>query len=126
MLPPGIDLGYAVKANPMPAVVHHLSGLVDHFDVASAIELRTALNTTVQPSRVSFAAPGKVPAELCQAVAGGVTIEMESATEARRLFEIGECPGIRPQVAIRVKPRLRDQGFGDADGWRPSAIRGRR
>ena len=47
VLPPGIDLRYAVKANPMPAVVHHLSGLVDGFDVASALELRTALNTTM-------------------------------------------------------------------------------
>ena len=60
-LPAGIDLSYAIKANPMPAVVHHLSGLVDSFDVASALELRTALNTTMPPNRVSFAGPGKEP-----------------------------------------------------------------
>ncbi len=111
-LPPGIDLSYAVKANPMPAVVHHLSGLVDRFDVASALELRTALNTTVQPSRVSFAGPGKTPAELSQAVAAGVTIEMESATEAQRVTEIGERLGIRPQVAIRINPDFEIQGSG--------------
>ena len=40
-LPDGIDLSYAVKANPMPAVVQHLSSLVDCFDVASALEMRT-------------------------------------------------------------------------------------
>ena len=40
-LPSGIHLSYAMKANPMPAVVHHLCGLVDSFDVASALELRT-------------------------------------------------------------------------------------
>ena len=119
VLPPGIDLGYAVKANPMPAVVHHLSGLVDHFDVASALELRTALNTTMRPSRVSFAGPGKVPAELSQAVAAGVTIEMESATEARRLFEIGERLGIRPQVAIRVNPDFEIKGSGMRMGGGP-------
>ena len=119
VLPPGVDLGYAVKANPMPAVVHHLSGLVDHFDVASALELRTALNTTVQPSRVSFAGPGKVPAELSQAVAAGVTVEMESATEARRLFEIGERLGIRPQVAIRVNPDFEIKGSGMRMGGGP-------
>lgn len=111
-LPPGIDLSYAVKANPMPAVVHHLSGLVDRFDVASALELRTALNTTVQPSRVSFAGPGKTPAELSQAVAAGVTIEMESATEAQRVTEIGERLGIRPQVAIRINPDFEIKGSG--------------
>ena len=33
-LPAEIQLSYAVKANPMPAVVQHLSGLVDSFDVA--------------------------------------------------------------------------------------------
>ncbi len=119
VLPPGIDLGYAVKANPMPAVVHHLSGLVDHFDVASALELRTALNTTVQPSRVGFAGPGKVPAELSQAVAAGVTIEMESATEARRLLEIGERLGIRPRVAIRVNPDFEIKGSGMRMGGGP-------
>ena len=31
-LPDGIKLNYAVKANPMPAVVQHLSGVVDGFD----------------------------------------------------------------------------------------------
>ena len=111
-LPPGIDLSYAVKANPMPAVVHHLSGLVDRFDVASALELRTALNTTVQPSRISFAGPGKTPDELSQAVAAGVTIEMESATEAQRVTEIGERLEIRPQVAIRINPDFQIKGSG--------------
>jgi diaminopimelate decarboxylase len=33
-LPADLHLSYAVKANPMPAVVQHLSGLVDGFDVA--------------------------------------------------------------------------------------------
>src|SRR6516225_2756081 len=61
-LPSGIHLSYAVKANPMPAVVHHLCGLVDSFDVASALELRTALNTTMPPMQISFAGPGKSPA----------------------------------------------------------------
>jgi diaminopimelate decarboxylase len=118
-LPSGIDLGYAVKANPMPAVVHHLSGLVDHFDVASALELRTALNTTVPPTRVSFAGPGKTPAELSQAVAAGVTVEMESATESRRLVETGQRLGIRPQVAIRVNPDFEIKGSGMRMGGGP-------
>jgi diaminopimelate decarboxylase len=111
-LPSGIDLSYAVKANPMPAVAHHLDGLVDSFDVASALELRTALNTTMPPSRVSFAGPGKTPAELSQAVAAGVTVEMESATEARRLVEIGQRLGIRPRVAVRVNPDFEIKGSG--------------
>jgi diaminopimelate decarboxylase len=111
-LSPGIDLSYAVKANPMPAVVHHLSGLVDSLDVASALELRAALNTTLPPSRVSFAGPGKSPGELRQAVAAGVTVELESSTEAQRLVEIGEQLGIRPRLAIRVNPDFEIKGSG--------------
>ena len=111
-LPVGIDLSYAVKANPMPAVVQHLSGLVDGFDVASALELRTALDTTVPANRISFAGPGKAPAELTQAVAAGVTIELESQTEADRVIEIGERLGLRPRVAVRVNPDFEVRGSG--------------
>jgi diaminopimelate decarboxylase len=118
-LPAGIELSYAIKANPMPAIVHHLSGLVDGFDVASALELRTALNTAMPPSLVSFAGPGKEPAELRQAVASGVTIELESATEARRVAEAGQQVGIRPVVAIRVNPDFAVKGSGMRMGGGP-------
>ena len=119
VLPRGIDLSYAVKANPMPAVVHHLRGVVDGFDVASALELRAALNTTMPPSRISFAGPGKTPAELRQAVAAGVTVEMESATEARRLAEIEQQLGIRCRVAVRVNPDFQVKGSGMRMGGGP-------
>ena len=118
-LPPGIDLSYAVKANPMPAVIHHLSGLVDGFDVASAVELRSSLNTPMSPDRVSFAGPGKTPAELRQAVASGVTVELESGTEARRLDEIGQRLGICPRVAVRVNPDFEVKGSGMRMGGGP-------
>src|SRR6185436_9653293 len=42
-MPAGIELHYAMKANPMPAVVEHLARLVDGLDVASAGELKVAL-----------------------------------------------------------------------------------
>lgn len=111
-LPPAVNLSYAIKANPMPAVVHHLSGLVDSFDVASALELRTALNTTLPPQRIHFAGPGKGIAELRQAVAAGATVELESGTEARRVVDIGQQLGLRPRVAIRVNPDFDIKGSG--------------
>jgi diaminopimelate decarboxylase len=118
-MPTRIELSYAVKANPMPAVVQHLSGLVDSFDVASALEMRTALDTPMPASHVSFAGPGKTPAELAQAVAAGVTIEMESETEADRVVEIGLRLGIRPRVAIRVNPSFEVKGSGMRLGGGP-------
>jgi diaminopimelate decarboxylase len=119
VLPPAVKLSYAVKANPMPAVVHHLSGLVDSLDVASALELRTALNTTVPPEHISFAGPGKGIHELRQAVAAGVTIELESGTEAQRVVDIGQQLGIRPRVAVRVNPDFGIKGSGMRMGGGP-------
>lgn len=118
-LPPAVSLSYAIKANPMPAVVHHLSGLVDSFDVASALELRTALNTTVPPQHISFAGPGKGINELRQAVAAGVTVELESGTEAQRVADIGQELGILPRVAIRVNPDFDVKGSGMRMGGGP-------
>lgn len=119
-LPPDMSLSYAVKANPMPAVVSHLATLVDAFDVASAGEMHTVLNTPTPPHRVSLAGPGKTPAELTQAVAAGVTIEMESATEAARLAAIGAELAIRPRVAVRVNPDFAVRGSGMRMGGGPS------
>ena len=118
-LPAGVDVSYAIKANPMPAVVQHLSGLVDSFDVASAAEMRTALDTPTPAERISFAGPGKTPEELAQAVAAGVTIEMESETEAERVMAIGDRLGIRPRVALRVNPDFQVKGSGMRLGGGP-------
>jgi len=103
-LPSAIHLHYAIKANPMPAVVQHLNGLVDGFDVASALEMMTALDTGMSPERISFAGPGKTRAELDQAIAAGVVLHLESETEMRTVAELAERKGIRPRVAIRVNP----------------------
>jgi AMP-binding enzyme/Pyridoxal-dependent decarboxylase, pyridoxal binding domain len=56
-------------------------------DVASGGELDIALDTPIRPAQVSFAGPGKTMAEVRRAVAAGVTVELESALEARRLVE---------------------------------------
>ncbi len=118
-IPADIDLRYALKANPMAAVVQHLSGVLDGFDVASAAEMRTALDTPMPAQMVSFAGPGKSFAELTQAVAAGVTIEMESETEASRVVAIGERLGIRPRVAVRVNPDFQVKGSGMRLGGGP-------
>src|SRR5215212_2823579 len=71
-LPKALKLSYAMKANPMPAIVQHLARRVDAIDVASALEMHVALDTPMPAEQISFAGPGKTMAEVWQAVAAGV------------------------------------------------------
>src|SRR5215470_11716173 len=75
-LPTTVALHYAIKANPMPAVVQHLAQRLDGFDVASAEEMKIALDTPIAPNHVSFAGPGKTAAELSRAVAAGIIVNL--------------------------------------------------
>ncbi|GAA1007814.1 pyridoxal-dependent decarboxylase, exosortase A system-associated [Acrocarpospora pleiomorpha] len=118
-LPDGVQLSYAVKANPMPALLQHVSGLVDGFDVASAGELRHALDTSTPAERISFAGPGKTVEELSQAIAAGVTVELESETELARVRAISAATGIRARVAFRVNPDFTVRGSGMRLGGGP-------
>lgn len=118
-LPERLELSYAMKANPMPAVVQHLAGLVDAIDVASAGELQVALDTPLPADRISFAGPGKTPAETRQAVAAGALIELESITEAQRVVQAGTELGLRPRVALRVNPDFAVKGSGMRMGGGP-------
>ncbi|WP_281300068.1 MULTISPECIES: pyridoxal-dependent decarboxylase, exosortase A system-associated [unclassified Iodidimonas] len=111
-LPPLVRLHYAIKANPMPAVVQHFAGLVDGFDVASANELDLALDTPMKADHISFAGPAKSDAELVRAIAGGITIELESEQEMIRTVKAGALLGITPRVAVRVNPDFKLRGSG--------------
>ena len=119
ILPPRVELSYAMKANPMPAVVQHLATRVDRIDVASGLELTAALDSTIDPGKVSFAGPGKSPAEIRQAVAAGIIVEIESTTELDRVVVAGNDLGLTPTVAIRVNPDFAIKGSGMRMGGGP-------
>ena len=123
-MPAGLDLHYAIKANPLPAVVAHLAGLVDGLDVASSGEMERALATGIAPSKVSFAGPGKTDAELKAAALAGVTVNLESAGEMRRLAAISQSLGLRARVAVRVNPlfELRQSGMRMGGGAKQFGI----
>ena len=116
LLPDCVSLHYAIKANPMPAVVALVSGLVDGLDIASVRELEVALATGCSPGNMSFAGPGKKPAELAAAIAAGITINVESPLELER---IGQLSGkTRARVALRVTPdfELKSSGMRMSGG----------
>ena len=118
-LPKAIKLHYAMKANPMPALVGFMAGLVDGIDVASAGELKVALDAGADPAEVSFAGPGKRDVELRQAVASGVLVNVESARELPVLARASQELGRPARVAVRVNPDFELKGSGMKMGGGP-------
>ncbi|XLZ68490.1 pyridoxal-dependent decarboxylase, exosortase A system-associated [Massilia sp. SR12] len=118
-LPPEVHLHYAMKANPMPAVVQHMATLVDGLDVASGGELRVALDTVMDPALISFAGPGKGEAELSCAIAAGIVLNLESEGEMERAAVIGHRLGIVPKVNVRVNPDFELKSSGMKMGGGP-------
>nr|WP_114466856.1 pyridoxal-dependent decarboxylase, exosortase A system-associated [Pseudorhodoferax soli] len=118
-LPAAVKLHYAMKANPMPALVCFMATLVDGIDVASAGELQVALDAGANPQEISFAGPGKRDAELRQAVAAGILVNLESARELRPLAAASEELGLPARVAVRVNPDFELKGSGMKMGGGP-------
>ena len=118
-LPKAIKLHYAMKANPMPALVCHMARLVDGIDVASAGELLVALDAGADPQEISFAGPGKTEAELHQAVAAGILINVESFREVPLLAAAQQALGLPARVAVRVNPDFELKSSGMKMGGGP-------
>jgi diaminopimelate decarboxylase len=118
-LPAGVDVHYAIKANPLPALLAKIAPLVDGLDVASGGELEKAL--AVMPAgRISIAGPGKRDNELEAAIRAGATVNLESEGEAERALAIAGRIGIRPRLAVRVNPDFELRGSGMKMGGRAS------
>jgi len=118
-LPKQVKLHYAMKANPMPAVVQHVSRIVDGLDLASAGEMAVALDTGMDPACISFAGPGKTLAELSQAIAAGVVINIESATEMENIARISAEQGVQARLSVRVNPDFELKSSGMKMGGGP-------
>lgn len=122
LLPAGISLHYAVKANPMPALVQHLAGQVDGMDVASAGELRVALDAGVPAAHISMAGPGKSKQDLTAAIASGVTVNLESESELARAADLARSLDQTARVAVRVNPDFELKSSGMKMGGGPKAF----
>lgn len=124
LLPAGVQLHYAMKANPMPALVGFMAQRVDGLDVASGGELRVALDAGMAPSRISFAGPGKSADELRQALAAGVLLNVESAREVELLASLSGESGWPARVAVRINPdfEMRASGMRMGGGAKPFGV----
>lgn len=118
-LPSDVKLHYAMKANPMAALVGFMVSLVDGIDVASAGELKVALDAGARPREVSIAGPGKSDAELAQAVAAGVLVNIESFREVELLARAADALGLPARAAVRVNPDFDLKSSGMSMGGGP-------
>ncbi|WP_423142270.1 pyridoxal-dependent decarboxylase, exosortase A system-associated [Parablastomonas sp. CN1-191] len=123
-LPNGVEIHYAIKANPLPALVENMIELVDGFDVASGGELARLGDLGIEGGRISFAGPGKRDDELAAAIRAGVTLNCESEGEVGRALAQGAALATRPQLAIRVNPPfdLKGSGMKMGGGARPFGV----
>ncbi|WP_420852618.1 pyridoxal-dependent decarboxylase, exosortase A system-associated [Rhodoferax antarcticus] len=123
-LPTKIKLHYAMKANPMPALVGLMAHLVDGMDVASAGEMKVALDAGMAPHDISFAGPGKRDTELRQAVAAGVLVNIESFREVDVLAQASQALGLPARAAVRVNPdfELKSSGMKMGGGGKPFGV----
>ncbi len=120
-MPPALRIHYAIKANPMPALVSAMAGLVDGLDVASVGEMEIAC---AAHGHVSFAGPGKRDRELEAAIKASVTLNLESEGEANRALAIADRLGITPKLAVRVNPDfdLKGSGMRMGGGAKPFGV----
>src|SRR5258706_217423 len=99
---PGVQLHYAMKANPYAPLLRHIARKVDGIDIASAGEMDLALEAGVKAADISFAGPGKRDGDLSDAIHDGVTLNAESEGEVERALAIAAKLGRRPRLAVRV------------------------
>ncbi|MFC6081453.1 type III PLP-dependent enzyme domain-containing protein [Sphaerisporangium aureirubrum] len=82
---PDVELYYAVKANPDPALLHTLAPYTDGFEVSSGGEA-AHVGSVLPGARMGFGGPGKTDAELALHVH---RMHVESPGELRRLIGVG-------------------------------------
>jgi len=118
-VPSAVKLHYAMKANPMPALVAFMAGIVDGIDVASGGELKVALDAGMTPREISFAGPAKSESELSQALASGILVNVESSREVDILARLSHESGVGARVAVRVNPDFELKSSGMKMGGGP-------
>ncbi|MGW4074064.1 type III PLP-dependent enzyme, partial [Streptomyces asiaticus] len=112
-LPPGLELYYAAKANPAPAVLRALAPHVTGYEVASGGEVEH-VRAAVPGAPLAFGGPGKTEGELRRALTLGVErFHAESEQELRLLAGAAEDAGIDTvDVLLRVNLPLDGDELG--------------
>jgi ornithine decarboxylase len=104
---PGVQLHYAIKAFPHPAVISALWKEGSSFDASSSLEIRTLLSLGVPPQRWLHTHPIKRPDEIREAIELGCrSFVVDNAAEIKKLADVrGRATGV-----LRIGFRSSDAG----------------
>lgn len=117
----GVEISFAVKANPNPTLLEWLSDGIDQLDISSVGELRLAQEAGWSPARLSFTGPGKREIEIQEAVRAEIGhLVLESLREARLASRIARQAARLQPVLLRISPETLPRGFGDQMAGRPT------
>jgi ornithine decarboxylase len=98
---PGCAIYYAVKANPLPALIDALAAVGAAFDIASEAELRQCLGAGIAAERLSFGNTIKTPAAIAAAHRVGVPVFSVDCHE--ELTKVAaHAPGARVSVRLHT------------------------
>ena len=112
---PGVDLHYAVKANPSQPVLRALLGEGASWDVASPGEIDAVLAVDPDPARVSYGNTVKKPADIAYAYARGVRrFSVDCEAELDKLLT--HAPGATLLVRITTSGAGADWALGQKFG----------
>jgi diaminopimelate decarboxylase len=115
-----------IKANPMPALVQHMAGLVDGLDVASLGELkRGAWTAGIEPEpRSASPAPASARPNWPPPSPPAITDQPGICPANWKLLaRLGQEQGRRPRVAVRVNPGFRAENLRDENERRAQTVR---
>jgi diaminopimelate decarboxylase len=104
---PGFQHAFAIKANPVLAMLKHLVAEHDFgLECASLSEVELALRAGARPRRVVFDSPCKSRRDLARALELGVSINCDSFEELARVDDMWPAACSQSTIGIRVNPLL--------------------
>lgn len=112
---PGVELFYAVKANPDPELLRTLAPHVDGFEVSSGGEV-VHVRSLFPDARLAFGGPGKTDAELAL---GAWRLHVESPHELRRLARIAGAEGADILLRANLKASIEGAALAMGGGATP-------
>lgn len=96
----------AIKANPLPVVLHFLQGMGAGAEAASHPEIQLALHAGFPPEKIVFDSPCKTRKELRFALKMGIHVNADSFAELDRIGAVLTGIEKRCSIGLRINPQV--------------------